>query len=120
MIEQVVRLRVTVTVNAGQLEAFKSIAKDMVLGAEAEPGTLGYEWFASADGSSFTLLETYANAAAVEAHFTGPIVGELVPKLAAHVTINGLEFYGDPGPKVTEMAAGFGAVHFPYWAGMKR
>ena len=120
MVEQVVRLRVTLTVNAGQLDAFESIAKEMVAGAQAEPGTLGYEWFAGADGSSFTLLETYEDAKAVEAHFTGPVVGQLVPKLAAHVTISGLEFYGDPGPKVTAMAAGFGAVHFPYWAGMKR
>jgi hypothetical protein len=48
------------------------------------------------------------------------VVGRLVPKLAAHVTITGFEFYGDPGPKVTQMAAGFGAVHFPYWGGMNR
>ena len=120
MVEQVVRLRVTLTVNAGKLDAFKSIAKEMVAGAESESGTLGYEWFSSADGNSFTLLETYKDAAAVEAHFMGPVVGELVPRLAAHVAITGLEFYGDPGPKVTEMAAGFGAVHFPYWAGMNR
>jgi quinol monooxygenase YgiN len=120
MNEQVVRLRVTVTVNEGQLEAFKSIAREMVAGAEMESGTLGYEWFSDPSEKSFTLLETYENVAAVEAHFMGSVVGELVPKLAAHVTITGLEFYGDPGPKVTEMAAGFGAVHFPYWNGMNR
>jgi quinol monooxygenase YgiN len=120
MIDQVVRLRVCLTVNEGQLGAFKSIAKKMVAGAEAEPGTLGYEWFSSADGNSFTLLETYENVKAVEAHFMGPVVGDLVPKLAAVATINSLEFYGDPGPRVTAVAAGFAAVHFPYWAGMKR
>ena len=120
MNEQVVRLRVTVTVNEGQLDAFKSVAREMVAGAEMESGTLGYEWFSGAGETSFTLLETYENVAAVEAHFTGPVVGKLVPKLAAHVKITGLEFYGDPGPKVTEMAAGLGAAHFPYWNGMNR
>jgi len=117
---QVVRLRVALTVNIGQLEAFKSIAREMVAGAEMEPGTLGYEWFSGPGENSFTLLETYESIAAVEAHFTGAVVGRLVPKLAAHVTITGFEFYGDPGPKVTQMAAGFGAVHFPYWGGMNR
>jgi quinol monooxygenase YgiN len=120
MLEQVVRLRVTLTVNSGQLDAFTRIANEMVAAAQSESGTLGYEWFSSADGISFTLLETYKDAAAVEAHFTGPVVGQLVPKLAEHVTITALEFYGDPGPKVTEMAAGFGAAHFPYLAGMNR
>jgi quinol monooxygenase YgiN len=120
MNEQVVRLRVTMTVNEGQLDAFKSVAREMIAGAEMESGTLGFEWFAGADGNSFTLLEIYENVAAVEAHFMGPVVGKLVPKLAAHVVTTGLEFYGDPGPKVTKMAAGLGAAHFTYWNGMNR
>lgn len=120
MLEQVVRLRVVLTVNEGQLEAFKGIAQEMVESAEGESGTLGYEWFSSGDGRGFTLLETYKDAAAVEAHFLGPVVQELVPRLAALVTVKGFEFYGYPGPKVTEIAAGFGAVTFRYWSGMTR
>ena len=120
MVEQVVRLTVSVTVNDGQLEAFKTIAKDMTAGSQAEPDTLGYEWFAGNDGNSFRLVETYKDAKAVEAHFTGPVVQQLVPRLAALVTVNSMEFYGDPGPKVSEMAAGFGAVTFQYWLGINR
>ena len=31
-----------------QLEAFKSIARDLVARSQAGPGTLGHEWFAAA------------------------------------------------------------------------
>jgi hypothetical protein len=56
----------------------------------------------------------------VEAHFTGPAVQVWVPKLAAVCSVDGFEFYGDPGPKVTAMASGFGAVFFQYWLGIDR
>ncbi|SRR6266567_5033126 len=79
MVEQVVRLTLSLTVNDGQVEAFKAIAKDMTAGSQAETGTLGYEWFAGNDGSCFRLVETYVDAKAVEAHFKGPVVQQLVP-----------------------------------------
>ena len=120
MLKQVVRLTLNMTVNEGQLEAFRGIAAAMTEGSQAEPGTLGYEWFAHEDGKRFRLVETYSNALAVEAHFTGPVVQQWVPKLAVACTVDGFEFYGDPGPKVSEMALGFGAVFFPYWLGINR
>jgi len=65
MTETVVRLTVNLTPNEGQLEEFKRIAAAMTEGTETEPGTLGYEWFVSADGKRYRLVETYADAAAV-------------------------------------------------------
>jgi quinol monooxygenase YgiN len=118
MVEKVVRLTVSYSVNEAQVNAFKSIAAQMTDGAKSEPGTLGYEWFISGDGLHFRLVETYVDARAVEAHFMGPVVQQLVPKLAAVCSIDGLEFYGDPGPKVAEMAAGLGAVLYQYWIGI--
>lgn len=120
MTEKVVRLTVNLTPIEGQLEEFKSVASAMTAGTETEPGTLGYEWFVSADGKHYRLVETYADAAAVEAHFAGPVVQEGVPKLAAVCTVDGFEFYGDPGATVREMAAGFGAVVFEYALGIGR
>jgi quinol monooxygenase YgiN len=120
MVEQVVRLTVSMTVNEGQLDEFKSIAATLTEISKAEPGTLGYEWFAASDGKRFRLVETYVDAAAVEAHFSGPAVQVWVPKLAAVCKVDGFEFYGDPGPKVTAMAGGFGAVFFQYWLGIGR
>ena len=120
VVKQVVRLTVSLTVNEGQTEAFTNIAKTMTEGTKSEPGTLGYEWFAKEDGKTFRLVETYTDAAAVEAHFMGTVVQEWVPKLAAVCSVDGFEFYGDPGPKVAAMAAGFGAVFFQYWMGIER
>ena len=120
MAEQVVRLTVSFSVTDAQINAFKSIAAEMTEGTRSEPGTLGYEWFAGADGKRFRLVETYVDANAVEAHFMGPVVQQLVPKLAAVSTVDGFEFYGDPGPKVSAMAAGFGAVTYQYWLGIGR
>jgi quinol monooxygenase YgiN len=120
MVEQVVRLTVNMTVNDGQLDEFKSIAATLTEISKAEPGTLGYEWFAQSDGKRFRLVETYESAAAVEAHFNGPAVQVWVPKLAAICKVGGFEFYGDPGPKVTAMASSFDAVFFQYWLGIGR
>jgi len=120
MEKQVVRLTVDLVVNDGQLEAFKRIAQTMTSVSQAEPGTLGYEWFSSADGKHFRLVETYVDSAALEAHFMGPAVQQWVPKLVEVSKPVGFEIYGDPGPKVTEMASGFGAVVFQYWIGIGR
>jgi len=120
MEKQVVRLTVNLVVNDGQLEAFKSIAQTMTAVSQAEPGTLGYEWFSSADGKHFRLVETYVDSSALEAHFMGPAVQQWVPKLVEVCKPVGFEIYGDPGPKVTEIAGGFGAVVFQYWIGIGR
>jgi quinol monooxygenase YgiN len=120
MVEQVVRLTVNLTVNEGQLGAFKSVAQAMTEGSKAEPGTLGYEWFSSADNKRHRLVETYVDAAAIEAHFTGAVVQQMVPKLAAVCSVDALEIYGDPGAKVAEMAGGFGGVVYQYWLGINR
>jgi quinol monooxygenase YgiN len=120
MEKQVVRLTVNLVVNDGQLEAFKSIAQSMTSVSQAEPGTLGYEWFSSADGKQFRLVETYVDSSALEAHFMGPAVQQWVPKLVEVSKPAALEIYGDPGPKVTKMASGFGAVVFQYWIGIGR
>jgi quinol monooxygenase YgiN len=120
MNEKIVRPAVDVTVNDGQLEAFKSLAKAMTDKSEAEPGTLGYEWFFSSDGTRCRLLEIYVNADAVMAHFAGPVVRELVPQLIPLCRMDRFEIYGDPGPQVAQVAAGFGAQVFSYWVGLSR
>jgi len=120
MIEQVIRLTVRCTVTEQQVEAFKAVATRMTEGSKAEPGTLGYEWFAGADGKTFHLLETYTNASALEAHFTGPVVQVLVPKLVTVCTVEGLSIYGAPSAKVAEMAAVWGAETYSYWMGIDR
>ncbi len=120
MKKDIVRLAVDMAVSHGQLEAFKAVARTMTEKTDREPGTLGYEWFSSSDESRWRLIEIYVDANAVLAHFTGPVVRDLVPQLAAVCTIDRFEIYGDPGPQVAETAAGLGAQVFSYWSGLSR
>ena len=67
--------------------------------AAIRPGTLGYEWFLSADLKRSRLVETYVDAAAVLEHFSGPVVQQLVPKLMQIASVTRFEVYGDPGER---------------------
>jgi quinol monooxygenase YgiN len=120
MLEKVVRLAVDVTVNESQLDAFKKLVQAMTAESAAEPGTLGYEWFFSEDGKRCRLLETYADADAVSAHFMGPVVTQLVPQMVPLCVMERFEIYGDPGPEVAQVATGFGARIYSYWTGINR
>jgi quinol monooxygenase YgiN len=120
MSKQRVYLAVDLTINEGKRDAFEGIAQEMVAGSQREPGTVGYEWFLSADRKRCRLIETYTDAAAVLAHFKGPVVQELVPKLLGTASVAGFEVYGDPGPKASEMLAGFGAEIFEFQHGLDR
>ena len=120
MDEHEVRFTVDLTINAGQFARFAEVAQTMIAGSKKEAGTLGYDWCLSADRSRCRLVETYADADAVLAHLTGPVVQELVPKLLEASSISGFEVYGDPGPKAAQMLAGFGAEIFELWGGLSR
>jgi len=115
-----VYLVVEATIHDGQLEAFQSVAKEMIAGSQAEAGTLGYEWYFSSDHKRCRLLESYASADALLAHFNGPVVQELVPKLLQHATLDRFEAYGDPGPQAGAMLANFGTPVFAHWGGLNK
>ena len=120
MPKQTVYLAVDLTINEGKLDAFESIAQAMVAGSQKEPGTLGYEFFLSADRKRCRLIETYTDANAVLSHLNGPVVQELVPNLLGTASLAGFNVYGNPGPKATEMLAGFGAEIFEFRRGLDR
>ncbi len=120
MLKNIVRLSVEATIHDGALEAFEAAAKAMITATETEPGTLGYEWFFSADRKQCRLLETYVDADAVQAHFAGPVVLDLLPKIVPLCTMDRFEIYGDPGPQVSAIAGAFGARIFTYWSGLNR
>lgn len=87
----------------------------MLAATRREPGALGYDWCLSPDRRQCRLLETFANADAVVAHLTGPVVQEYVPKILAVAALDSFEVYGDPGPKGSAMLAEFGAAIYPHW-----
>jgi len=120
MSKHIVRFTVDLTINEENFYEFESISRTMIDGSQKEPGTLEYDFFLSADRKRCRLLETYADAEAVLAHLTGPVVQELVPRLLETSSLSGFEVYGDPGSKATQILTGFGAEIFGLWNGLNR
>jgi quinol monooxygenase YgiN len=108
-----IRILVSLTIVAGKLEQFRSIAAEMSRGCRTEPGTLAYEWFTSPDGARCRTFEAYADSDAMLAHFNGTVVRSLVPKVLECTTLERLEIYGDISAEAAALVAGFGAAVFP-------
>jgi quinol monooxygenase YgiN len=111
---------VDLAIHEGKVDQFESIAKTMIAGTLKEPGALVYDFFLSADRKRCRLLETYADANAVLAHLTGPVVQQLVPKILETSSLSSFEVYGDPGAEAAKMLAGVGAEIFPLWHALGR
>jgi quinol monooxygenase YgiN len=118
--KQGVSFTVSLAINADKFSEFESTAQAMVAGSRKEAGTLGYDFYLSADRKTCRLIEHYTDADAVMAHIKGPVVQELVPKLLQFSMIAGFEVYGDPGPKASEILTGFGAQIFHIWHALGR
>jgi quinol monooxygenase YgiN len=115
-----IRLLVGLDIHEGKFSEFEAIAKQMVAVSEKEPGTLAYHFVLSADRKHCRLVEGYTDVAAITAHFHGPAVQEFVPQLLKVASPMLMEFYGDPGPVVTAMAAAFNAAIFVGFDGFDR
>jgi quinol monooxygenase YgiN len=115
MAEQPVRLLVEVTIYEEKFDQFEATVLAMVAGSSKETGTLGYDFYLSNDRRRCRLLETYANAEALLAHFKGPVVRELVPRFMEMARLERFEVFGDPGPEMQAMLKGFGADIFQAW-----
>jgi quinol monooxygenase YgiN len=120
MMKDTVRFTVDLTITGEKFVEFERIAQAMIAGTQKETGALGYEWYLSGDRKRCRIVETYADANAVLAHLTGPVVQELVPKLLQASSVNAFEVYGDPGPKSSEILNRFRAEIFQLWHGLSR
>jgi quinol monooxygenase YgiN len=115
-----IRLLVDLEIQEGKLAEFEAIAQQMVAVSEQEPGTLAYHFVLGADHKRCRLVEGYTDIAAITAHFDGPAVTQFVPQLIQVATPVRMEIYGYPGPRVTALAAAFGAEVFTAWHGFDR
>ncbi len=115
-----IRLLVELEVNEGKLAEFEDIAQQMVAVSEQESGTIAYHFLLSADRKRCRLVEGYADIAAITAHFDGPAFTQFMPQLIQVATPVRTEIYGYSGPRVTALAAAFGAEVFTAWQGFDR
>ena len=120
MAAQKVRLLVEMTIHDGRFDAFDSIAREMTAGSRSEAGTLDYEWYLSADRRRCRLVETYTDSAALAAHFAGPVVQQLLPRIAAHCTVDRIEAYGNLDQDIAATLTNSGREIFAAWQGLNR
>ena len=106
------------TINQGKSGELESIIKAMNDATALEPGALAYEWYLSKDGVHCRLFETYADAAAVQAHLSGTAVQQYVPKMLGLCTLDRFEVYGIPDAESAAALEGFGAKIFRHWKGI--
>ena len=113
-----VHFLIELTIQEGKFEEFSATVKRMTDGTAKESGALGYEWYLSSDNCRCRLLESYANAEAVQKHLSGAVVKELVPKLLTVAKIERFEVYGTPDDQSATVLKGVGAEMFAHWQGL--
>ncbi len=110
------------TVKDGKLETFRELMEEMVAGARTQPGTLAYEWYISPDASAISVVETYADSAAVVAHHVseGFALQNWVRRFADCVDVTRVVVYGDPNAAARVILDRLGATYQSAWGGFSR
>lgn len=89
------------SINDGQLEAFKALMAEMIDGTRDEAGTLNYEWFLSDDQTTCHIYERYASSAATMVHL-GNFGEKYAERFLTFLTPMRFTVYGDPDGAVRE------------------
>jgi len=89
-----------VEVNPDALDDITSLIKEMVeTNRAAEPDTLGYLWFVTADGRFVHVYERYTNSEAAVLHLTR-FAENFASRLLALSRVAGLTVYGQPSDEL--------------------
>jgi quinol monooxygenase YgiN len=115
----VISWNLQVSVREGQLEPFRALMEEMVASTRAEPGTLSYEWYLSADGSACHFCERYADSDAALAH-VGNFGSRFAERFMACVQPTGFSVYGNPNDQVRAALDTLGAAYFGWFGGFSR
>ncbi|MDH4177152.1 MAG: antibiotic biosynthesis monooxygenase [Thermoleophilia bacterium] len=117
--EQHVSWVLEAAVKDGRLDAFTALMHEMVEGTSAEPQTLAYEWYISADEATVHIYEKYADSEAMVAHVSG-FMEKWAGRFLECIDVTRFVVYGDPSPAARELLDGFGAAYLAPWGGFSR
>jgi quinol monooxygenase YgiN len=98
---------------------FRALMAELVGVAEAEPGTLMYEWWFDADGATCHIHERYRDRAAGDAHVKG-FVETYAGRFFGLVSAVEAQVYGDPSDFVRAALAPAAPVYRTRAAGFSR
>lgn len=110
----------SVQVKEGRGDDFQSLIHEMVSQTQAgEPGTLLYEFHASADGREYQVMERYANSDATMVHL-GNFGQQFMARFFDAVNPMSMVVYGSPSDAVRQGLAGLNPVYLATSAGFAR
>lgn len=92
-------------------EAFRQAAREGAERAAGEPGTVGYEWYESADGATFVAHERFVDSDAVLAHATN--VGDLVGRWIELSSAFEIQIFGSPSDELAAALADMAPQVYP-------
>ena len=107
-----------VAILPGKLDDFRAVVRDLVASTRNEPGTLIYEYFLTADGTTCHIYERYKNSAAVIAHVQ--TFGRFAEKFMQASRPTHFYVYGAPTDEAKAAIADLGPVYFPQMDGFSR
>ena len=103
---EVIALRSEFRIRIGKRSDFQKLAGEMFdIVRTKETQTLLYGWYVREDGNTIAAVESYADSAALLAHFDN--VGPFIPRLMSLVNIHSNAIYGDPNQAALAAIASF-------------
>ena len=103
----------------GKLDDARSLMHEMVEATRNESGTLGYEWFLSADGGTCHICERYADSGAALVHL-GNFGAHFAERFLQCFAPTDLTVYGEPSDEARAALDGFGAAYLGSLGGFHR
>jgi|tagenome__1003787_1003787.scaffolds.fasta_scaffold19327539_2 quinol monooxygenase YgiN len=110
---------IELAVKDGALDTYRELMEEMVSGTSAEPQTLAYEWYISADGGTVHIFEKYATSESMVSHVNG-FLEKWAGRFMDSVDVARFVVYGDPSPEARALLEGFGPVYLGPWGGFSR
>lgn len=106
-------------VREGQLADARALMEEMVASTRNEVGTVGYEWFLSADGSTCHIHESFADTDAALVH-AGNFGTHFADRFLACFEPTSLDAYGEPTMELKAVLDGFGATYLQWFGSSRR
>lgn len=107
------------SVQDGRLDDARALMSEMVEATKREPGTVGYEWFLSGDGTACHIMEKFADSGAAAEHIAN-FGANFAARFLACFAPTALYVYGQPSEEVRAVLDGQGAVNFETLGGFTR
>jgi quinol monooxygenase YgiN len=102
----------------GKLDDFRAVARDLIAGAETEPGTFDYEYHLSPDDGTAHIIERYADSAAMLTHVQG--FGKFAERFLASCKPARFSVYGDLSDEAKAHLADLHPVYYSTLGGFSR